>query len=337
MTCANHILRRSPCTRLETDTGTPNLTALSAAGGATIASALLNWRTTASFTIGTYSPVFFFALLGAATLSFSEVGVASALAGIVQSTFRPKRRPIFGQVCCSAANAALSSCAGLLVIEPGIPGLTEQPLLDSLILSVVYFLNTALVSVVLTEVGASNAPTRLISSTRMDTNPQYSPDGSRIAFTSSRTGPLAIWVSDSDGANPAQLTDQKDLNAGGCSAYGGAGYADRSFGRSAEPGAASPVLVPRRRTSTRMTGRGRHASNRASTPAFSMLVDRKVSRGWRSVWRKSGLRRWTSRCSSRVWMDAVSISMPISDCVISASFSFRSPRTLEIIMWRTLK
>ena len=114
MTCANHILRRSPCTRLETDTGTPNLTALSAAGGATIPSALLNWRSDsivhysvflflfiAAATLrcrvprvtGTYSPVFFFALLGAATLSFSEVAVASALAGIVQSTFRPKRRP----------------------------------------------------------------------------------------------------------------------------------------------------------------------------------------------------------------------------------------------------
>jgi hypothetical protein len=84
---------------------------------------------TASFTIGTYSPVFFFALLGAATLSFSEVAVASALAGIVQSTFRPKRRPTLSQVCFNAANLALSSCAGLLVIQRRIPGLTEQPLL----------------------------------------------------------------------------------------------------------------------------------------------------------------------------------------------------------------
>src|SRR4051794_18004431 len=42
-------------------------------------------------------------------------------------------------------------------------------------------------------------------------------------------------------------------------------------------------------------------------------------------------------------MDKVTVSMSISDCVISASFSFRSPRkvrnsrrTFEI-MWRTLK
>jgi Tol biopolymer transport system component/DNA-binding winged helix-turn-helix (wHTH) protein len=50
-------------------------------------------------------------------------------------------------------------------------------------------------------------PTRLVSSTRMDTNPQYSPDGSRIAFTSSRSGTLQIWVCDSDGSNPVQLTN----------------------------------------------------------------------------------------------------------------------------------
>jgi Tol biopolymer transport system component/DNA-binding winged helix-turn-helix (wHTH) protein len=60
---------------------------------------------------------------------------------------------------------------------------------------------------------APSAPTRLISSTRMDTNPQYSPDGSRIAFTSSRSGAVEIWVCDSDGSNPVQLTDQKDLKA----------------------------------------------------------------------------------------------------------------------------
>jgi serine/threonine protein kinase len=50
-------------------------------------------------------------------------------------------------------------------------------------------------------------PTRLISSTVRDTNPQYSPDGARIAFTSSRGGTLQIWISGSDGSNPVQLTN----------------------------------------------------------------------------------------------------------------------------------
>jgi hypothetical protein len=147
--------------------------AVIAAGAATIASAVLNWRSdslvhysvffllfVAAATLkcrvpgvtGTYSPVFFFALLGSATLSFSEVAVASAVAGIVQSTFRPKRRPSLIQVCFNAANLALSSCAGLPIIQRQIPGLAEQPLMLSLILgaSVVYFVNTALVAVVLT-------------------------------------------------------------------------------------------------------------------------------------------------------------------------------------------
>lgn len=50
------------------------------------------------------------------------------------------------------------------------------------------------------------SPTRLISSTRPDYGPQYSPDGGRIAFTSGRSGSNEIWVCDADGQNPVQLT-----------------------------------------------------------------------------------------------------------------------------------
>jgi len=56
---------------------------------------------------------------------------------------------------------------------------------------------------------AHPAPTRLVSSTQLDTNPQYSPDASRIAFTSTRSGTQEIWVCDSDGSNPVRLTDLK--------------------------------------------------------------------------------------------------------------------------------
>lgn len=48
--------------------------------------------------------------------------------------------------------------------------------------------------------------TRLLSSTRTDYNPQYSPDGGHIAFHSMRSGWSEIWVSDSDGSNARQLT-----------------------------------------------------------------------------------------------------------------------------------
>lgn len=53
--------------------------------------------------------------------------------------------------------------------------------------------------------GAS-PPAKLISSTRSDESPQYSPDGKKVVFSSSRTGHLELWTCDADGSNPVQLT-----------------------------------------------------------------------------------------------------------------------------------
>jgi Tol biopolymer transport system component len=50
-------------------------------------------------------------------------------------------------------------------------------------------------------------PEQLISSTRDDTNPQPSPDGTRVAFSSNRSGAMELWVSDSDGKRQIQLTN----------------------------------------------------------------------------------------------------------------------------------
>jgi Tol biopolymer transport system component/serine/threonine protein kinase len=50
------------------------------------------------------------------------------------------------------------------------------------------------------------APLKLISSTRQDVSPQYSPDTKHIAFASDRTGSMEIYGSESDGSNPVQLT-----------------------------------------------------------------------------------------------------------------------------------
>jgi Tol biopolymer transport system component len=47
---------------------------------------------------------------------------------------------------------------------------------------------------------------KLVASTRLDTNPQFSPDGRKLAFRSERSGRSQIWISNSDGSNPLQLT-----------------------------------------------------------------------------------------------------------------------------------
>jgi Tol biopolymer transport system component len=54
--------------------------------------------------------------------------------------------------------------------------------------------------------GEQPAPYRLISSTRQEQGPQYSPDGRRIVFASNRTGSMEIWVCDSEGLNANPLT-----------------------------------------------------------------------------------------------------------------------------------
>jgi Tol biopolymer transport system component/DNA-binding winged helix-turn-helix (wHTH) protein len=48
--------------------------------------------------------------------------------------------------------------------------------------------------------------TRLIASTKLDQEPQLSPDGNKIVFSSDRSGTAELWVSDGEGHNPAQLT-----------------------------------------------------------------------------------------------------------------------------------
>jgi Tol biopolymer transport system component len=50
-------------------------------------------------------------------------------------------------------------------------------------------------------------PEPLIVSSRADLVPAYSPDGRKIAFSSWRSGVCNIWVCDSGGWNPVQLTD----------------------------------------------------------------------------------------------------------------------------------
>lgn len=49
-------------------------------------------------------------------------------------------------------------------------------------------------------------PRRLVSSTKLDGNARFSPDGEKITFVSNRSGAFEIWVADANGANPLRLT-----------------------------------------------------------------------------------------------------------------------------------
>jgi Tol biopolymer transport system component len=53
---------------------------------------------------------------------------------------------------------------------------------------------------------ATGTTEKFLSSTAIESGPQFSPDGSQIAFESTRSGAYEVWVCRSDGSNPAQLT-----------------------------------------------------------------------------------------------------------------------------------
>jgi len=56
------------------------------------------------------------------------------------------------------------------------------------------------------EIGKPASARSFISSTRGDSGPRYSPDGKRIAFTSSRSGANELYICDSDGLNAVRVT-----------------------------------------------------------------------------------------------------------------------------------
>jgi Tol biopolymer transport system component len=54
--------------------------------------------------------------------------------------------------------------------------------------------------------GRAGPPLSIIASTHTDINPQFSPDGKRIAFCSDRSGSMEVWICDRDGSQAMQLT-----------------------------------------------------------------------------------------------------------------------------------
>jgi Tol biopolymer transport system component len=60
----------------------------------------------------------------------------------------------------------------------------------------------------------SGPPAKFIASTRQELDVSYSPDGKKIAFSSSRSGPVELWLCDSDGSNLVQLTSMANFATG---------------------------------------------------------------------------------------------------------------------------
>jgi eukaryotic-like serine/threonine-protein kinase len=63
-------------------------------------------------------------------------------------------------------------------------------------------------------VDRKSAATRFIASTQPDLEPQFSPDGRKIVFTSARSGIHSVWVCDSNGLNPIELTSFNGATVG---------------------------------------------------------------------------------------------------------------------------
>jgi Tol biopolymer transport system component len=57
--------------------------------------------------------------------------------------------------------------------------------------------------------------TRIIASSQGDIDPEFSPDGAKIAFRSDRSGYPELYISNSDGTNPVRLTSfSRERHAG---------------------------------------------------------------------------------------------------------------------------
>ena len=54
--------------------------------------------------------------------------------------------------------------------------------------------------------------TALSKGPAFDSHPRYSPDGTKIAFTSDRSGNENFWIMNADGSSPRAITDQKDFH-----------------------------------------------------------------------------------------------------------------------------
>jgi Tol biopolymer transport system component/DNA-binding winged helix-turn-helix (wHTH) protein len=56
-------------------------------------------------------------------------------------------------------------------------------------------------------------PTKLVGSTRLDMQANFSPDGSKLAFASNRDGHIAVWICNADGTDPVHFSRGRGATA----------------------------------------------------------------------------------------------------------------------------
>ena len=87
--------------------------------------------------------------------------------------------------------------------EPG----PSQPVFSRKLNRMAYVSRFSNISIWASPLDGHTPPRNLISSSMSETDPQYSPDGGRIAFRSSRTGFGNLWVANADGDGAFRITD----------------------------------------------------------------------------------------------------------------------------------
>jgi Tol biopolymer transport system component/DNA-binding winged helix-turn-helix (wHTH) protein len=115
---------------------------------------------------------------------------------------------------------------------------------------------------------SAGPPDRIISSTRMESGPQYSPDGSKIAFESTRSGAYEVWICRSDGSDLLQLTHYDSIS--GTPRWSPNGqqivFDSRVFGSN---GNTDIFVVDSHGGSPRMLTGGASAASSAAVPSWS--------------------------------------------------------------------
>jgi Tol biopolymer transport system component len=98
----------------------------------------------------------------------------------------------------------ISGAAPVRLTQPGIAAIQPAASAKGRRLAYVSVINDTNIWQVAATLGSR--PRLLISSTLLDSSPQFSPGGSRIAFRSNRSGSDEIWLANADGTNQREVT-----------------------------------------------------------------------------------------------------------------------------------